>query len=200
MPHTLMNLPFAKDALTGLISTETIDYHYGKHHQTYVTNLNNLLTGTGLEEMPLNELIVTGLERCPADKRTGVFNNAAQVYNHNFYWNTLTPGGSKTPTGKLAKAIDDTFGGLAKFNEQFTKAATTLFGSGWTWLSKTRDGKLEIAQTSNAATPVTEKKTPLLVCDVWEHAYYIDYRNARPKYVEAFLTRINWDFASKNFG
>jgi len=200
MPHKLMDLPFAKDALSGFISTETIDYHYGKHHQTYVTNLNNLLTGTGLEDMPLQDLIVTGIERCPADKRTGVFNNSAQVYNHNFYWNTLVPGGSKTPTGKLAKAIDDTFGGLAKFNEQFTKTATTLFGSGWTWLAKTRDGKLEIVPTSNAATPITEKKTPLLVCDVWEHAYYIDYRNARAKYVETFLSRINWDFASKNLG
>ncbi len=200
MTHTLMKLPFGNDALAPSISAETIEYHYGKHHQTYVTNLNNLLTGTGLENMQLEELLVTGLERSPSDKRTGLFNNGAQVYNHNFYWYTVTPGGAKTPTGKLAKAIDETFGSFTNFKELFTKTAVGTFGSGWCWLVKTRDGKLEVVSTSNANTPIIEKKTPLITCDVWEHAYYIDYRNARPKYVEAYWNLVNWDFAAKNFG
>ncbi|MFA4875316.1 MAG: superoxide dismutase [bacterium] len=200
MTHTLMKLPFANNALAPHISAETIEYHYGKHHQTYVTNLNHLLTGTGLEGMPLEELIVSGLERCPADKRTGIFNNAAQVFNHNFYWYTVTPGGATAPAGKLGTAIDETFGSFTNFKEKFTNTAVGTFGSGWAWLVKTRDGKLEILSTSNANTPIVEKKTPLITCDVWEHAYYIDYRNARPKYVEAYWNLVNWDFAAKNFG
>lgn len=199
MAHKLMDLPFAKDKLSPFLSSETLDYHYGKHHQAYVNNLNALLAGTGLEDMPLPELIVTGVERITADKRTAGFNNGAQVYNHNFYWNCLTPGASKTPTGKLSKAIDETFGSYEKFKEAFTKAAVGLFGSGWTWLTKNNTGRLEIVTTSNAGNPLLEKKTPLLTCDVWEHAYYIDYRNARPKYVEAFWNWVNWDFVGKNF-
>lgn len=199
MAHTLMKLPFANSALAPHISAETIEYHYGKHHQTYVTNLNNLITNTELEKMPLEELLTIGIEKCPADKRTAVFNNAAQVYNHNFYWMSIAPGGAKTPQGKLAKAIDDKFGSFASFKEQFTKVAVGTFGSGWAWLVKTKDGKLEIVSTSNANNPLTDKKTPLLTCDVWEHAYYIDYRNARPKYVEAYWNLVNWDFAEKNF-
>ena len=200
MAHKLMDLPFSKDALSPFLSAETFEYHHGKHHLAYVNNLNTLLAGTGMEDMPLEELIVNGVERCPADKRTGVFNNGAQVLNHNFYWYTIAPGGSKTPTGKLAKSIDETFGSFEKFKELFTKSAVGNFGSGWTWLVKDRNGRLEIVSTTNAQNPLTEKKTPLLTCDVWEHAYYIDYRNARPKYVEAFLNQINWDFAGKNFG
>jgi len=199
MAHKLMDLPFPKDKLSPFLSSETLDYHYGKHHQAYVNNLNTLLTGTGMEDMPLPELIVTGVERIPADKRTAVFNNGAQAYNHNFYWQCLTPGGSKTPNGKLAKAIDETFGSFDRFKEIFTRTAVNTFGSGWAWLVKNGKGGLEVVSTSNAGNPLVEKKTPLLTCDVWEHAYYIDYRNARPKYVEAFWNFVNWDFVSKNY-
>ncbi len=200
MPYTLPDLPFTKDALKPHISSETLDYHYGKHHAAYVTNLNNLLEGTGLDKLPLEELIVSGVEKVPSDKRTGVFNNAAQVYNHTFYWNCMKHSGGGAPTGKLADAITKSFGSFDKFKELFTKTAVGHFGSGWAWLVKTGSGTLEVYSTSNAATPLTEKKTPLLTCDVWEHAYYIDYRNARAKYVEAFWNVVNWDFVSKNFG
>jgi superoxide dismutase, Fe-Mn family len=200
MPHTLPKLPFNENALVPNISAETIEYHYGKHHAAYVKNLNNLLEGTGFENMPLEELIVTGVERCPADKRTGIFNNAAQVSNHTFYWNGLVPGGSKAPTGKLLKAIETSFGNLERLKETFTKTAVTTFGSGWAWLVANRDGSLEVLSTSNAGTPLTVHKTPLLTCDVWEHAYYIDYRNDRARYVENFWNMINWDVVAKNLG
>ena len=199
MSHKLPELNYGKDALAPVISAETIDFHYGKHHQTYVTNLNNLLEGTGLENLSLEELITGGNKKAPADKQTGIFNNAAQVWNHTFYWNCLTPKSSKAPAGKLAEAIDKKWGGFEKFKEAFSKAAVGHFGSGWAWLVKNSDGSLDIVSTANAQNPMTEGKKPLLTCDVWEHAYYIDYRNARAKYVEAFWNIVNWDFVAKNF-
>ena len=192
MAFTLPELPYAKDALAPHISAETIEYHYGKHHQTYVTNLNNLTQGTPWAERSL-EVIVREADG-------GIFNNAAQVYNHTFFWNGLKPGGGGEPMGKVASAINAAFGNFAAFKEQLTKAATTHFGSGWAWLVKGKDGKLAIETTVNAGCPLRDGKTPLLTCDVWEHAYYIDYRNARPKYVEAFFGLVNWDFVAKNLG
>lgn len=200
MPHKLPDLPYSKDALAPHISSETLDFHYGKHHATYVTNLNNLLEGTGLADMPLEELFTAGLKKLPADKQTGVFNNAAQVWNHTFYWNCLAPKKGGAPKGKLAEAIDKKFGNFAAFKEAFTKTAVGTFGSGWAWLVKNPDGSLELVSTSNAQNPLTAGKKPLLTCDVWEHAYYIDYRNARAKYVESFWNIVNWDFVAKNFG
>ncbi len=200
MPHKLPELPFSKDALTPYISTETLEYHYGKHHATYVTNLNNLLEGTGLESMPLEELITGGLKKAPQEKQTGIFNNAAQVYNHTFYWNSLSPKSAKKPAGKLVEAINKKWGSFDSFKETFTKVAVGTFGSGWAWLVQNKDGTLDIVSTSNAQTPITEGKKPLLTCDVWEHAYYIDYRNARAKYLENYWNIANWDFALKNFG
>ena len=188
---TLPPLPFAKDALAPTISAETIEYHYGKHHQTYVDNLNKLTAGTDKENLSLEELI----------KATsgGLFNNAAQVWNHTFFWNGLKPNGGGAPSGALAQAIDKSFGGFDKFKEQFTQMAITQFGSGWAWLVKKPDGSLAVAQTGNAGNPMTSGDKPLLTCDVWEHAYYIDYRNARAKFVEAFWSLVNWDFVAKNF-
>lgn len=191
MTFELPPLPYAKNALAPHISEETLEYHYGKHHQTYVTNLNNLVPGTPFEKATLEEIIM---------KATGpVFNNGAQVWNHTFYWHSLTPKGGGEPSGKLAEAINRDFGNFAAFKEQFTKAAIGTFGSGWAWLVKNADGKLEIVSTSNAANPMTDHKKPLLTCDVWEHAYYIDYRNLRAKYVDAFWALVNWEFATKNF-
>ncbi len=192
MKHELPPLPYAMDALEPHISRETLEYHYGKHHQTYVTNLNNLIAGTEFENMSLEEII------CKASGP--IFNNAAQVWNHTFYWNSLSPNGGGPATGVVGDAINRDFGSFDSFKEAFTKAAVTLFGSGWAWLVKTPEGKLEIVQTSNAGNPLTEGKTPILTCDVWEHAYYIDYRNARPKYLEAFWNLVNWDFANQNLG
>ena len=191
MAHTLPELPYAKDALAPHISAETIDYHYGKHHQTYVTNLNNLIQGTEFENASLEEIIMKS--------SGGLFNNAAQVWNHTFYWNSLSPNGGGEPSGALADAITNTFGNFETFKEKFTQTAITTFGSGWAWLVKNQDGSLALASTSNAATPMTSGQTAILTCDVWEHAYYVDYRNARPKYVEAFWQLVNWDFAAKNF-
>ena len=191
MAFELSALPYAKNALTPHISEETLEYHYGKHHQTYLTNLNNLVPGTEFEGLSLEEIIV---------KSSGpIFNNAAQVWNHSFYWNSLTPNGGGEPTGELATAINATFGSFAKFKEEFTKTAVTTFGSGWAWLVKNADGSLALVSTSNAGSPLTTGQTPLLTCDVWEHAYYIDYRNARPAYLEAFWALVNWDFAEANF-
>jgi Fe-Mn family superoxide dismutase len=188
--HTLPALPYAKTALAPHISAETIEFHYGKHHQTYVDNLNKLVVGTEFEKLPL-EAIVT--------KAQGpIFNNAAQVWNHSFYWNGLAPGKGGEPTGALAEAIAKTFGSFAKFREQFTQSAVTLFGSGWAWLVRKKDGSLAIVQTSNAGNPLTSGDTPILTCDVWEHAYYVDYRNARAKYVESFWNLVDWDVAAKN--
>lgn len=192
MEHTLPVLPYELNALEPHISKETLEYHYGKHHQTYVTNLNNLIKDGAFADMSLEEIIKQSSE--------GVFNNAAQVWNHSFYWNCLSPKGGGQPTGKLANAINSTFGSFDKFKEEFTKKAITTFGSGWAWLVKNSDGTLALVSTSNAGTPMTSNQTALLTCDVWEHAYYIDYRNARPKYVEAFWNLVNWDFVAKNLG
>ena len=188
MAIELPALPYARDALAPHISAETIDFHYGKHHQTYVTNLNNMIPGTEFADADL-ETIVRG-------SQGGVFNNAAQVWNHTFYWNGLSPTGGGAPTGKVAEAIDKAFGSFTAFKEQFTKTAIGTFGSGWAWLVQRPDGALAIVSTSNAATPLTGPDTALLTCDVWEHAYYVDYRNARPKYVEAFWNLVNWDFVA----
>ena len=192
MEHTLPPLPYPMDALAPAMSKETFEYHYGKHHQAYVTNLNNLIKGNEFESMPLEEIV---------RKSSGpVFNNAAQVWNHTFFWNCMKPGGGGRPDGALAKAIDTKFGSYDGFKEAFTKAATSNFGSGWTWLVKKADGSVDIVNTSNAGTPLTSADKPLLTVDVWEHAYYVDYRNARPKFVETFLASlVNWEFAAKNF-
>jgi len=191
MEHQLPALPYAKNALEPVISAETIEYHYGKHHQTYVTNLNNLTKGTEFENASLEEIIV---------KSTGgIFNNAAQVWNHTFYWNGFKPNGGGAPTGELAAAIDKAFGSFDEFKKQFSQKAITTFGSGWAWLVKNKDGSLSLESTSNAATPMTNGQTALLTIDVWEHAYYIDYRNARAKYVEEFWNIVNWDFVAANF-
>jgi len=191
MAHTLPPLPYAMDALAPHISKETLEFHYGKHHQTYVTNLNNLIPGTEFESASLEDI---------KKSSGGVFNNAAQVWNHTFYWNSLSPKGGGEPSGKLADAITKKWGSVAAFKEAFNKSAAGNFGSGWTWLVKKADGSLDIVNTSNAATPLTTSDVPLLTCDVWEHAYYIDYRNARPKYLETFWNLVNWDFAAKNLG
>ena len=188
MAIDLPALPYARDALAPHISAETIDYHYGKHHQAYVTNLNNLIKGTENENLDL----VTISKKAQG----GVFNNAAQIWNHTFYWNSLSPKGGGEPEGKLADAIKKGFGGFAQFKEEFSKTAVGTFGSGWAWLVQRADGSLGLVSTSNAATPITGSDRPLLTCDVWEHAYYIDYRNARPKYVEAFWNLVNWEFAT----
>ncbi len=191
MSFELPALPYAKDALAPHISVETIEYHYGKHHQTYVTNLNNLVPGTEFEGKSLEDIVKTSTG--------GIFNNAAQVWNHTFYWNGLSPNGGGEPTGALADAINATFGSFEKFKEEFTKTAVTTFGSGWAWLVKNADGSLALVSTSNAGCPLTAGQTPILTCDVWEHAYYIDFRNLRPKYLEAFWALVNWDFANANF-
>lgn len=191
MEHTLPTLPYAMDALQPHISAETLEYHYGKHHATYVTNLNNLIKGTEFENATLEDII--------RKASGGLFNNAAQVWNHSFYWNCLTPKASGAPSGALADAINAKWGTFDKFKEEFTKSALGNFGSGWTWLVKKADGSVDLVNTSNAATPLTGTDKPLLTCDVWEHAYYIDYRNARAKYVENFWNLANWDFVAKNF-
>lgn len=191
MAFELPALPYAKDALAPHISEETLEFHYGKHHQTYVTNLNNLVPGTEFEGLSLEEIV--------KKSSGGIFNNAAQVWNHTFYWNSLSPNGGGAPTGGLANAIDRTFGSFEKFKEEFTKCAVTTFGSGWAWLVKNANGNLELVSTSNAGCPLTNGQTPILTCDVWEHAYYIDFRNARPKYLEAFWALVNWDFAAANY-
>lgn len=191
MSFELPPLPYEKDALEPHISKETIEYHYGKHHQTYVTNLNNLIAGTENEGKSLEDII--------KNSSGGLFNNAAQIWNHTFYWNCLGPNGGGEPNGELGQAIKEAFGSFEEFKEQFSKTAITTFGSGWAWLVKNSDGSLSLSSTSNAGTPLTEGQTPLLTCDVWEHAYYIDFRNARPKYVETFWNLVNWEFVAKNF-
>jgi Fe-Mn family superoxide dismutase len=191
MEHTLPPLPYAIDALAPSISQETLEYHYGKHHQTYVTNLNNLIKGTEFENLSLEENI--------KKSSGGIFNNSAQVWNHTFYWNSLTPTGKGAPSGALADAINAKWGSFDKFKEEFTKSAVGNFGSSWTWLVKKADGSLDIVNTSNAATPLTTDAKALITCDLWEHAYYIDYRNVRPKYLETFFKLANWDFAAANF-
>jgi len=192
MPIELPPLPWAENALAPHLSAETLQYHYGKHHQAYVTNLNKLIDGTPLAGKSLEEIVKSS--------DGGVFNNAAQVWNHTFYWNSMKPGGGGQPKGAIADAIQQSFGGYDKFRQEFVNAAITQFGSGWAWLVK--DGnKLAIKKTPNAETPLTTSAKPLVTIDVWEHAYYIDYRNARPKYTDVFLdSLINWDFANKNLG
>jgi Fe-Mn family superoxide dismutase len=189
MSIKLPPLPYAKDALAPHISAETLEFHYGKHHQTYVDKLNGLLPGSEFEGKTLEEIIKTS--------SAGVFNNAAQIWNHSFYWNCLSPNGGGAPEGALADAINAAFGSFDAFKEAFTLSAINNFGSGWTWLVKNSDGSVAITNTSNAATPLTDDSvTPLLTVDVWEHAYYIDYRNARPAYLKAFWELVNWSFAS----
>lgn len=190
MAFELPALPYAKNALEPHISEETLEYHYGKHHNTYVVNLNNLIAGTDFENQSLEDII--------KNSDGGIFNNAAQIWNHTFYWNCLSPNGGGEPTGALADAINAKFGSFEQFKKDFSDACVTNFGSGWTWLVKNGSGKLEIVKTSNAGCPLTDSLTPLLTCDVWEHAYYIDYRNARPSYVEAFWNLVNWDFVASN--
>lgn len=192
MPFTLPKLPYAENALAPYISEETLQYHYGKHHKAYVDNLNKLIADSELQSRSLEEIIL---------KSSGaVFNNAAQVWNHTFYWHCMSPQGGGEPTGKLHDLINKSFGSFEAFKEQFSKAAIATFGSGWAWLVKNKDGDLKIISTSNAQNPLTENLTPLLTCDVWEHAYYIDYRNARPSYVDAFWNVVNWDFVAENLG
>ena len=191
MAFELPPLPYERTALEPYISAETLDYHHGKHHQAYVTNLNNMLPGSAFEGKDLETIIKTS--------SGGVFNNAAQIWNHTFFWNGLAPKAGGQPTGPLAEAINSSFGSFEKFKEEFTKTAVGTFGSGWAWLVKKPDGSLGLVSTTGAATPLTTADKPLLTCDVWEHAYYIDYRNARPKFVEAFWNLVNWDFVAKNF-
>lgn len=188
----LPKLPYEMDALQPYISKETLEYHYGKHHQAYVNNLNNLTKDTEFANMSLEDIIMKA--------SGGIFNNAAQDWNHTFYWHSMTPKSSGTPSGALADAINKKFGSFDEFKKAFTQSAVTLFGSGWTWLVKNAQGELEIMNTGNAGLPMKEGKTALLTCDVWEHAYYIDYRNMRATYVENFWKLVNWDFVAKNFG
>lgn len=190
MIHELPTLPYAMNALEPHISQETLEYHYGKHHKTYVDNLNKLIPGTEFEHSSLEEIV---------QKATGpIFNNAAQVWNHTFYWHCLAPNAGGEPTGKLADAINEAFGSFAEFKEKFSATAISTFGSGWAWLVKNKAGKLELISTSNAGSPLKDGQVALLTCDVWEHAYYVDYRNARPKYVEHFWNLVNWDFVSSH--
>ena len=193
MTHTLPELPFAKDALAPHMSAETLEFHHGKHHNAYVTNLNNLIPGTAFESMSLEEIV----KAAPAG---GVYNNAAQVWNHTFFWNCLSANGGGEPTGALADAINAKWGSVDEFKKAFTASAVGNFGSGWTWLVKKADGSVDIVNMGAAGTPLTTSDTALLCIDVWEHAYYVDYRNLRPKFVETFLTSlVNWDFAQANF-
>jgi len=192
MEHKLPPLPYPTNALEPHMSKETFEYHYGKHHQAYVTNLNNLIKGTEFEDVPLEDII--------RKSSGGIFNNAAQVWNHTFFWNCMRPEGGGAPAGALAKAIDAKWGSYDAFKEAFTKSAVGNFGSGWTWLVQKKDKSVDIVNTGNAATPLTTADEPLLTIDVWEHAYYIDYRNARPKFVETWLkSLVNWEFAAANF-
>ncbi len=191
MTHKLPELPFAKNSLAPHISEQTIDFHYGKHHQTYVDKLNGLIPGTEFENASLEEIIKKA--------GGGIFNNGAQVWNHTFYWNCLTPEGVGEPGGLLAQAIKESFGSFDTFREKFSDAAASLFGSGWAWIVKDASGKLTILQESNAGNPLRKGLKPILTCDVWEHAYYLDKQNKRPAYVEDFWKIVNWKFAEKNY-
>lgn len=190
MTFTLPALPYEMDALSPHISEETLKYHYGKHHNAYVVNLNKLITDTEFADLSLEDII--------KKSSGGIFNNAAQVWNHTFYWHCLSPNGGGEPTGQVLSAINKAFGSFDAFKEQFTQTAISTFGSGWAWLVQDKTGQLKIVSTSNAGTPMTEGLTALLTCDVWEHAYYIDYRNVRPDYVGAFWKLVNWEFVAKN--
>jgi Fe-Mn family superoxide dismutase len=192
MAIELPELPYAIDALAPHISQETLEFHHGKHHKTYVDKLNGMIPGTEFEGKSLEEIIKTS--------SGPVFNNSAQIWNHTFYWNCLSPNGGGEPTGAVADAINAAFGSFAEFKAAFNDRAVNNFGSSWTWLVKNADGKLEIVNTSNAGTPMTDGQTALLTVDLWEHAYYIDYRNARPTYLDAFWALVNWDFVAANLG
>ncbi len=189
MAIELPPLPWARDALAPHISAETIDYHYGKHHKAYVDKLNGMIEGTDFADKSLEDIVKSS--------SGGMFNNAAQAWNHTFYWNCLSPKGGGEPSGRLADGMKKAFGDFSSFKEEFTKTAVGTFGSGWAWLVQRSDGSLGLVSTSNAATPLTGSDRPLLTCDVWEHAYYIDYRNARPKYLEAFWNLVHWDFVAE---
>jgi Fe-Mn family superoxide dismutase len=190
MAFQLKELPYAKNALAPYISEETMDFHHSKHLQAYVNNTNNFIAGTEFENLTLEEIIL---------KSSGpLFNNSAQIWNHEFFWNCMSANSGGTPSGNVLSKLEENFGSFGDFKEKFVKAATSVFGSGWTWLVKNGDGKLDIVSYSNAGNPLPEGKTALLGIDVWEHAYYIDYRNARPKYVEAFFEVINWENVAKN--
>ncbi|KEQ19764.1 superoxide dismutase [Fe] [Endozoicomonas numazuensis] len=191
MAFELPALPYARDALAPHISEETLNYHYGKHHKTYVDKLNGLVAGTELESKSLEEIIKTS--------EGGIFNNAAQIWNHTFYWDCLSPNGGGAPSGELADAINKAFGSFEEFVAAFNDKAVNNFGSSWTWLVKNSDGSVEIVNTSNAGTPLTTDQKPLLTCDLWEHAYYIDYRNVRPEYLKNFWALVNWNFAAANY-
>ncbi|MDP7558041.1 MAG: superoxide dismutase [Candidatus Marinimicrobia bacterium] len=192
MIHELPVLPYDKDALAPHISAETLDFHHGKHHNAYVQNLNNLIDETEFADISLDDIVTSA--------SGGIFNNAAQHWNHSFYWKCLSPNGGGEPSGALAEAIKGTFGSYDEFKELFSQTAITTFGSGWGWLVKNESGGLEVVSSANAGNPLTSGQTPLLTCDVWEHAYYIDYRNARPKYVDAFWNLVNWNFVEENLG
>jgi Fe-Mn family superoxide dismutase len=191
MPFELPKLSYAPDSLEPYLSKQTIEFHYGKHHQAYVNNLNNLVPGTRFENATLEEIV--------KEAEGGIFNNGAQIWNHTFYFGSFSPGGPREPSGPLAKAIDSTFGSFGTFKEQFTKSSVTLFGSGWAWLVKKSDGTLEIIQEANAGNPLRKGLQPLLTCDVWEHAYYLDYQNKRPDYVQAFWNILDWEIIGKRF-
>ena len=191
MAFTLPELPYPMDALEPHISKRTIEFHYGKHHQTYVNKINKLIEGTDFEDASLEEII--------KNANGGIFNNAAQVWNHTFYWNCMKPDGGGEPGGKLLDAINKSFGSFENFKEKFMDAAATLFGSGWAWLVKNAEGELEIIQTSNAANPMRDGYTPLMTCDVWEHAYYLDKQNRRPAYVDDFFKIIDWKAVEERF-
>jgi len=191
MAFEISDLPYSKDALTPHISAETLEFHFEKHHKGYLGKLNKAVEGTADAEKSLEDLIKTS--------KGGLFNNAAQVWNHSFYWNSMGPKKGGEPTGELATAINAKWGSFDKFKEEFNSVAAGTFGSGWAWLVKNSAGALEIVSTSNAGNPITDGHTPIFTCDVWEHAYYIDHRNSRPKYLESFWNLINWDFANSNF-
>lgn len=191
MAFELPALPYEMNALEPHISQETLEYHYGKHHKAYVDKLNTLIPGTEFEDMSLEDIVLKS--------DAGIFNNAAQIWNHTFYWNCMSPNGGGEPEGDLAKAINKAFGSFEDFKQEFSTACATLFGSGWVWLAKTKNGELKIVKSPNAENPMTQGMTPVMTCDVWEHAYYIDTRNARPKYVENFWNLVSWDFVSAQF-
>jgi len=198
-PFTLTKLPYAEDALAPVISAKTISFHYGKHHATYIKTLNELIAGTAYEDLSLDEIVVRAAKDKDAAARK-IFNNAAQAWNHDFYWHSMRANAG-APTGKIKDALEKSFGGLDAFKKAFSQAAVGQFGSGWAWLVKGKDGALEIAATSNADSPIAQGDTPLLVADVWEHAYYLDYQNRRPDHVAAWLDKlVNWSFAEENLG
>ena len=196
MTFTLPELPYAKDALAPYISAEGFDYHHGKHHATYVNKLNELVQGTDLAEKSLEDIMLYSAK----ENKPALFNNSAQHWNHSFFWKCMSPSGGGAPTGKVADLINSAFGSFDSFKEKFSNAAVTQFGSGWAWLVVNKEGALEVAQTPNAGNPLTDGKKPILTIDVWEHAYYIDHRNARPKFVEGFWNVVNWDFVNEQLG